>query len=67
MADEPEVFRMWGLACPFNKKGFPVMGSFGSRVQNVVVMTTAEWTRLCKAVPQLQITKFNVGTYVDGD
>lgn len=58
-------FTMWAVSCPFNKRGFPVMGSFGSRIGNIVVMTMSEWTRLCKAIPQLQTTQFNVGHYAD--
>ena len=55
--------RMWVLEAPFNKRGVPVMGSFGSRSGNVVIFTVSEWKRLCANVPQLQTTQFEVGSY----
>lgn len=63
MADEAKPVRMWVLETPFNKRGVPVMGQFGSRSGNVVIFTTAEWKRLCDSVPQLQTTQFEVGSY----
>lgn len=59
---EPPV-RMWVLETPFNKRGVPVMGTFGSRSGNVVIFTVSEWKRLCDAVPQLQTMQFEVGSY----
>jgi hypothetical protein len=58
---------MWALICPFKKSGFPSVGSFGARVEAVVIITVDEWKRLCADTPQLQTTQFDVGTYVDGD
>lgn len=50
------------MACPFTKRGFPSVGNFGASVRNVVIFDMATWTQLCKDVPQLQTTKFEVGT-----
>lgn len=64
--DDPQQekpVRMWVLSAPFTKRGFPVMGTFGSRSNTVVIFTTAEWKRLCEAVPQLATTQFEVGSY----
>lgn len=55
--------RMCVLEAPFNKRGVPLMGQFGSRSGNVVIFTIAEWKRLCETVPQLQTTQFEVGSY----
>ena len=55
--------RMWVLEAPFNKRGVPLMGNFGSRSGNVVIFTVSEWKRLCDAVPELQTTQFEVGSY----
>jgi hypothetical protein len=57
--------RIWGLSCPFNKQGVPVVGSFGSRIRQVVIMDVATWTALCKEHPTLGATEFEVGTYGD--
>ncbi len=64
MSDEvkPSI-RMWVLECPFNKRGVPVMGTFGSRSGNVVIFTVGAWKKLCEDVPQLQTTQFEVGSY----
>lgn len=59
--DKP--FRMWAMYCPFKKDGFPVLGSFGSQIKPVVILTMDEWLRLCEAVPQLAETQFEVGSY----
>lgn len=55
--------RMWVLDAPFNKRGVPLMGQFGSRSGHVVIFTVSEWKRLCENVPQLQTTQFEVGSY----
>lgn len=60
---EVKPVRMWVLECPFNKRGVPVMGTFGSRSGHVIVFTSAAWQQLCKDVPQLQTTQFEVGSY----
>lgn len=56
-------YTMWVAHCPFRKSGSPVLGTMGSSEQPVVVMTTAEWRRLCADVPQLQTTQFRVGSF----
>lgn len=69
MPETPEVakptYRIWALSCPFNKKGFPVVGSFGGSIRGVVIFDVATWKRLCHDVPQLQTTMFEVGSYED--
>lgn len=57
--------RMWVLACPFRKDGVPVVGTFGSRTDTVVIFTIEAWKRLCKDVPALQTTVFDVGRFED--
>lgn len=59
----PKPYRIWAAACPFNKSGAPVLGSFGSRVRNVVIIPMETWTKLCDEIPALAATKFEVGTY----
>lgn len=59
---DPPKYRLWAMACPFTKKGYPNVGSFGSTIRNVVIMDVKTWTQLCKDVPQLQTTSFEVGT-----
>ncbi len=54
---------MWVLEAPFNKRGVPVMGSFGSTSGHVVIFTIEAWKKLCEDVPQLQTTQFEVGSY----
>lgn len=62
MSDEhAEPFRMFAADCPFRKNGSPVLGNFGGRVRQVIVMEMAEWNRLCAAVPELQTKIFEVG------
>lgn len=56
-------YTMWVAHCPFRRSGSPVLGTMGSSIQGVIVMTTDEWRRLCDAVPQLQTTQFRVGTF----
>lgn len=56
-------YRMWVSECAFKKNGFPSLGAFGSSSANVVIMTAATWKQLCKGVPQLQTTQFEVGSY----
>lgn len=53
--------RIFVTPCPFNKHGAPVVGSFGSRIQNVVIITVETWNRLCAENPQLASTQFEVG------
>lgn len=60
-------YRIWAMHCPFRKSGSPVLGTMGSSIQPVVVMTTETWTRLCADVPQLQTTMFEVGAWSDDD
>jgi hypothetical protein len=56
-------YRIWALHCPFNKKGFPVVGSFGSTERSVIIIPVETWKRLCADVQQLQTTQFEVGSY----
>jgi hypothetical protein len=60
---ESPKYRIWAAHCPFKKNGFPSLGTFGATVKPVVIMSMETWTRLCKDVPQLQTTQFEVGTY----
>lgn len=63
MSDEPKPkYRIWAMHCLFKKNGFPALGTFGAREESVVIMTIATWNQLCKDVPQLQTTKFEVGS-----
>jgi hypothetical protein len=59
----PTPYRIWALHCPFNKKGFPVLGTFGSRTRGVIIFDIETWKRLCADIPALQTTKFEVGSY----
>lgn len=63
--DQPKLFRIWVLECPFKKSGFPSLGTFGASTANVVIFKIEEWNRLCRAVPQLQTTQFDVGHYTE--
>lgn len=63
--DRPQKpLRIWALWCPFNKKGFPVLGSFGSTERSVVIIPMETWNQLCADNPGLQTTQFDVGHYV---
>ena len=64
---ERQPIRIWSVACPFNKKGFPVVGSFGKTIRNVVIIPTDTWTRLCREHPTLAATQFEVGHYTEDD
>lgn len=55
-------FRMWVADCPFRKNGSPVLGSFGGHAKRIVVIEMDTWNQMCKEIPQLQTTKFEVGT-----
>lgn len=55
-------YRMWVAHCPFKKSGFPSLGTFGKEFKPVVIMTMATWEQLCRDVPQLQTTQFEVGS-----
>lgn len=57
--------RIWALHCPFTKKGFPVLGSFGSTERSVIIITVADWKRLCAENPTMATTRFEVGSYDD--
>jgi len=57
----PKPHRLWASACPFDKRGTPVLGTIGASVGNVVVMRVETWTALCKEHPSLGETKFDVG------
>lgn len=60
-AEQP--FRMWALHCPFNKDGFPSMGSFGRTIEPVIVMKMDTWIKLCAKYPDLGAEQFEVGSY----
>lgn len=64
-AQEPWTPTIWGMSCPFNKQGVPVVGNFGRSIRTVVIMPVETWTRLCKEHPSLGAQKFNVGTFGD--
>jgi hypothetical protein len=61
-AGKNEPPRIWAQHCPFRKTGSPVLGTFGATIEPVVIMKMSTWTQLCKDVPQLQTTQFEVGT-----
>ena len=67
MASDPPLspIRIWALHCPFNKRGFPVLGSFGSTVRGVIIIPVKTWTELCQRIPDLAATKFEVGEHVE--
>ena len=52
---------MW---CPFNKTGFPVVGTFGSTVNGVIIIKVSDWTKLCAEIPDLAERQFEVGEHV---
>jgi hypothetical protein len=54
---------IWVAECPFRRNGSPVLGTMGSTTDTVIVFRSAEWKRLCAAIPALATTAFNVGTY----
>lgn len=64
-ADVKPRHLIWGMSCPFNKQGVPVVGSFGSCIRNVVIIPAETWTALCKEHPTLAATEFEVGIYGD--
>lgn len=55
--------RIWAFHCPFNKRGVPVLGSFGSTVRGVVILPMETWTALCKEIPALGAKQFEVGSH----
>jgi hypothetical protein len=55
-------YRIWVAHCLFKKNGFPSLGTFGASEAPVVIMTLKIWEQLCKDVPQLQTTNFEVGS-----
>ena len=61
LPDKP--LRIWAMHCPFRKTGSPVLGSMGSSVQPVIVMTLETWQALCQRDPTIQTMPFEVGTY----
>jgi hypothetical protein len=56
-------YRIWSLHCPFNKRGFPVMGSFGTTESGVIVIPFETWNRILEEHPSLKLTQFEVGSY----
>ncbi len=64
MAETP-TYRIWVAHCPFKKNGFPSLGNFGASIKPVVIFSMATWQQLCKDVPQLQTTQFEVGSQSD--
>lgn len=59
---ETPKYRIWVAHCLFKKSGFPSLGTFGASEAPVVIMTMKTWEQLCKDVPQLQATQFEVGS-----
>lgn len=53
---------IYALQCPFSKRNFPVVGSFGSLIREVVIIPVETWSQLCREIPGLAAAKFNVGT-----
>lgn len=62
LARQEKPYRIWALHCLFRKNGTPVLGTFGASEAAVVIMTMETWNRLCRDVPQLQTTQFEVGS-----
>ena len=55
----PTIYVMQG---PARKDGSPVLGNFGARIGEFVIMDVATWKRLCADHPTLAQTKFRVGS-----
>ena len=55
--------RIWAMHCPFRKTGSPVLGSMGTSVRPVIVMTMETWYALCQRFPEIQTMQWEVGTY----
>jgi hypothetical protein len=55
--------RIWGVWCPFNKRGAPVLGTFGSTSESIVIIRAVDWANLCREIPELGTRQFEVGTY----
>lgn len=53
---------IWVVQCPMKKSGFPSLGSFGVRIEPLVIMHMETWKRLLEAHPTLKTQEFNVGT-----
>lgn len=51
------------MAMPFRKDGTPVVGTMGREIKSVVIMTRETWLKLCKEIPQLGTTKFEIGEW----
>jgi hypothetical protein len=60
---ETKPLRIWAAHCPFRKTGSPVLGTMGSSIKPVVVMTMDTWNKLCADVPALQTMQFEEGTF----
>lgn len=64
MSAEPTTpLRIWILPCPFRKDGSPSLGTFGSKVRNVVIIPAETWTKLVEQNHALAATQFEVGSY----
>lgn len=59
----PPPPRIWSMAMPFRKDGTPVVGTMGREIKSVVIMTRETWLKLCKEIPQLGTTKFEIGEW----
>lgn len=59
----PTKHRIWAAHCPFRKSGSPVLGTTGSSIQPVIVMTVETWKKLCAEHPTLGTAQFEVGTW----
>lgn len=60
-------YTIWKLDAPFNKKGFPVMGTFGSTARTVVVMEVETLKRMLNEHASLATAEFRIGTYQDDE
>lgn len=61
-ASTNKPIRIWAFHCPFRKNGSPVLGSFGATVRPVVILPMETWTKLCRDIPALGATQFEVGS-----
>lgn len=58
----PPRERIWVVHMLFKKNGAPSLGSFGQREAPVVIVPLEAWNRLCREIPALGQTQFEVGS-----
>ena len=55
--------RIWAMHCPFKESGSPVLGTFGYTERGVIIIPIETWNALCREIPELARTQFEVGGY----